>query len=80
MEDNDARRGEPQDRNPNKGQEVELIDLEEKRRKECLGTMEKIEKEFADLKEKFFQEKIEGLKKEYELIKTGNLDFIRKKN
>jgi len=34
--------------------EKETIDLEEKRRRECLGNMEKIEKEFADLKEKFF--------------------------
>lgn len=51
--------------------EKEVIDLEEKRRRECLGNMEKIEKEFAELKEKFFAEKLETLKKEYELIKGG---------
>jgi len=52
--------------------ENDIIDLEERRRKECLGNMEKIEKEFADLKEKFFNDKIEALKKEYEAIKNGN--------
>jgi len=57
----------------------EVIDLEEKRRRECLGNMEKIEKEFADLKEKFFTEKIEALKKEYEMIKNGtHQGFIKK--
>ncbi len=50
-----------------------MIDLEEKRRRECFGNMEKIEKEFADLKEKFFNEKIDALRKEYETIKNGFL-------
>jgi hypothetical protein len=49
----------------------EVIDLEEKRRRECIGNMEKIEKEFLDLKEKFFTEKIESLKREHEEIKNG---------
>jgi len=40
----------------------ETIDLEEKRRRECLGNMEKIEREFADLKEKFFRRKNRSLK------------------
>jgi len=41
-------------------------DLEQKRR-----NMEKIEKEFADLKEKFFKDKIAALKREIDSIKNG---------
>lgn len=44
------------------------IDLEQKRK-----NMEKIEKEFADLKEKFFKDKIVALKREIEAIKNGVL-------
>jgi Sin3 histone deacetylase corepressor complex component SDS3 len=50
---------------------IKEIDLEHKRRLECLGNMEKIEKEFADLKEKFFKDKIVQLKREIESIKNG---------
>lgn len=50
----------------------EVIDLEEKRKREYLGNMEKIEKEFAELKEKFFNDKIESLKREHEMIKNGD--------
>jgi len=49
----------------------EIIDLEEKRRKELVGNMEKIEKEFYHLKESFFTEKIELLRKEHEDIQKG---------
>jgi len=59
--------------------EKEIIDLEEKRRRECFGNMEKIEKEFADLKEKFFNDKIEALRREYEMIKTGTHQGFLKK-
>lgn len=55
---------------PDKGMEHQLVD-EQKRREECLDNMEKIEKEFTDLKEKFFAEKIASLKKELELLKSG---------
>jgi len=41
-------------------------DMEQKRR-----NMEKIEKEFADLKDKFFKDKIAALKREIEAIKNG---------
>eukprot|EP01112_Ceratiomyxa_fruticulosa_P019957 TRINITY_DN6665_c0_g1_i1.p1 TRINITY_DN6665_c0_g1~~TRINITY_DN6665_c0_g1_i1.p1 ORF type:complete len:285 (+),score=69.50 TRINITY_DN6665_c0_g1_i1:378-1232(+) len=41
------------------------------RRMEIVGNMEKIEKEFADLKEKFFKDKIQSLKREIEAIKNG---------
>jgi hypothetical protein len=60
------------------GLDKELVDLEEKRRKECFGNMEKIEKEFQDLKEKFFNEKIEALRKEYDAIRNG-IDLRRNK-
>ena len=42
-----------------------------KKRQEALGNMEKIEKEFTDLKEKFFKDKIGQLKKEVDTIKNG---------
>jgi hypothetical protein len=42
-----------------------------KKRQEALGNMEKIEKEFTDLKEKFFKDKIGQLKKEVDAIKNG---------
>jgi hypothetical protein len=43
------------------------------KKKEALGNMEKIEKEFTDLKEKFFKDKIGQLKKEVDAIKNGML-------
>lgn len=51
---------------------LEVVDLEEKRRLECFADMEKIEKEFQDLKEKFYREKIEQINKELEGIQAGN--------
>lgn len=56
--------------------EIDKMNIVEGEEKKNLGNMEKIEKEFADLKEKFFNDKIEALKKEYEMIKNGNLLFI----
>ncbi len=53
------------------GQGPEVVDLEEKRRLECLADMEKIEREFQDLKEKFYREKIEQINKELEAIQNG---------
>jgi peptidoglycan hydrolase CwlO-like protein len=53
------------------GMGPEVVDLEEKRRLECLADMEKIEKEFQDLKEKFYQEKVEALRKEIDTIQSG---------
>jgi len=50
----------------------EILDLEENRRKELVGNMEKIEKEFYHLKERFFIEKIDLLKTEYEELQKGN--------
>jgi len=57
----------------------EVIDLEEKRRLECLADMEKIEKEFQDLKEKFYQEKVEALRKEIDTIQAGSHDKLLQK-
>lgn len=42
-----------------------------KKKQETLGNMEKIEKEFTDLKEKFFKDKIASLKKEEDAIRNG---------
>ncbi|KYR01116.1 hypothetical protein DLAC_02218 [Tieghemostelium lacteum] len=46
-------------------------DIEHRKRLECLGNIERIEKEFTELKEKFFQDKLAQLKKEVEDIKIG---------
>jgi hypothetical protein len=48
-------------------------DLEAKRRKDVLKDMEKIEKEFADLKEKLFAKKIKDLQDECKAIMEGTL-------
>jgi len=48
------------------------VDPEEKRRMETLADMERIEKEFQDIKEKFYREKIEQIRKEMEAINQGN--------
>lgn len=65
--------------NANNITEKETIDLEEKRRRETLLNLEKIEKEFHSLKEKFFAEKIDSLKKEYEMLKMGTHEGFLKK-
>jgi len=53
--------------------------IDETRRKDTMGNMEKIEKEFAALKEKFFGDKLEGLDKELEQIENGTHQaFLRK--
>eukprot|EP01114_Cavostelium_apophysatum_P013696 TRINITY_DN3377_c0_g1_i1.p1 TRINITY_DN3377_c0_g1~~TRINITY_DN3377_c0_g1_i1.p1 ORF type:complete len:225 (-),score=70.61 TRINITY_DN3377_c0_g1_i1:26-700(-) len=52
---------------------------EEGKRKEAMGNMEMIEKEFAVIKENFFAEKMEALDKEYEAIEQGtHQGFLRK--
>lgn len=54
-------------------------DLLEKHRLECLDNLEKIEKEFSDLKEKFFRDQMEALKAECEAIKLGSHEkFLEK--
>lgn len=50
-----------------------------KRRIEALGNMEKIEKEFADLKEKFFKDKISQLKREIDSINHDTHPTFREK-
>jgi hypothetical protein len=52
-------------------QGTQEVDLEEKRRLECLDNMEKIEKEFSILKEKFYSDKIAHLKAEIDKILEG---------
>lgn len=46
-------------------------ELDNKRRDEYLDNMEKIEKEFTDLKEKFFAERLAAIRKELEMLKNG---------
>lgn len=48
-------------------------DLEAKRRKDVLKDMEKIEREFADLKEKLFAKKMKDLHDECKAIMEGTL-------
>jgi len=60
--------------------EIDKMNIVEVEEKKNLGNMEKIEKEFADLKEKFFNDKIEALKKEYEMIKNGTHQVFIKKS
>eukprot|EP01096_Ripella_sp_DP13-Kostka_P012058 TRINITY_DN4963_c0_g1_i1.p1 TRINITY_DN4963_c0_g1~~TRINITY_DN4963_c0_g1_i1.p1 ORF type:complete len:348 (-),score=183.96 TRINITY_DN4963_c0_g1_i1:55-1074(-) len=56
----------------------------EKARLEALGNMEKIQKEFTDLKEKFFREQFESLKEELDLLHQGShqeyLDSVEELN
>eukprot|EP01133_Synstelium_polycarpum_P010265 gene10265-11972_t len=54
-------------------------DIEIKRRMDCLGKMERIEKEFSDLKEKFFNDKLGSIKKEMEEIKIGEHQVFQEK-
>jgi hypothetical protein len=56
---------------PQSAPEATVVDLESERRKQHVGNMEKIEKEFQELKDKFFNEKIEELTSEYESIRNG---------
>ena len=46
-------------------------EVEEKKKADFVGNLATIEKDFEDLKEKFFTDKIEHLKKEYDSIKGG---------
>jgi len=57
----------------------EVVDLEEKRRQECLADMERIEREFQDVKEKFYREKVEHIRKEIELISAGTHEKLLQK-
>jgi hypothetical protein len=52
-------------------------EIENKRRDEYLDNMEKIEKEFTDLKEKFFAERMAEIRKELELLKSGTCTLIK---
>ncbi|ELR22474.1 CCAAT/enhancer-binding family protein [Acanthamoeba castellanii str. Neff] len=54
-------------------------DLEAKRRKDVLKDMEKIEKEFADLKEKLFAKKMKDLHDECKAIMEGSHDGFLKR-
>lgn len=47
------------------------IDLEEKRRMDHLESMDKIEKEFTDLKEKLYHEKAAALEEELKKVEAG---------
>ncbi len=42
-----------------------------KKRDDVIESMEKIEKEFIDLKEKFYAERLAIIKREIEMIKNG---------
>jgi len=58
---------------------VVVDDLEAKRRKDVLKDMEKIEREFADLKEKLFAKKIRDLQDECKAIMDGTHEgFLRR--
>lgn len=50
------------------------IDLEEKRRLDHLESMDKIEKEFSEVKEKLFQEKMTSLDDEIKKVEAGAAD------
>lgn len=64
---------------PSKSEINKEADLQEKHRLECLDNLEKIEKEFSDLKEKFFRDQMESLKAECEAIKLGSHEkFLEK--
>lgn len=47
------------------------IDLEEKRRLDHLENMDKIEKEFSEVKERLFQEKMTSLDDEMKKVEAG---------
>jgi len=50
-----------------------------KKRLDCLANMSKIEKEFSDLRDKLFEEKLQALKKEYEQVqKDGHPEQLKK--
>ena len=49
------------------------IDLEEKRRLDHLESMDKIEKEFSEVKEKLFQEKMTSLDEEMKKVEAGTM-------
>jgi len=52
-------------------------DVSETRRREALEHMARIEKEFAELKDRLYQEKMFGLNKEIELVTSGtHHDFV----
>jgi hypothetical protein len=57
-------------------QDVQLA-VDETKRKEAIGNMERIEKEFAAIKEKFFADKIEAIDKEYEALENATHQVIR---
>eukprot|EP01114_Cavostelium_apophysatum_P023047 TRINITY_DN8560_c0_g3_i1.p1 TRINITY_DN8560_c0_g3~~TRINITY_DN8560_c0_g3_i1.p1 ORF type:complete len:404 (+),score=100.29 TRINITY_DN8560_c0_g3_i1:231-1442(+) len=61
-------------------QDANSPEAEEKRRKECIANMERLEKEFFALKEKFFSDKVEALKKEQELISSGTHHLLQKRS
>jgi hypothetical protein len=54
-------------------------DLEAKRRKDVLKDMEKIEKEFADLKDKLYERKIKDLQEECKSIIEGTHEIFLKR-
>jgi Sds3-like len=54
--------------------ERRTIDLEEERRKSALGNMERIEKEFTDLKSSFFEQKVQALDSELKQLEEGTHD------
>ena len=54
-----------------------MLDPEEKHRLETLDNMEKIEKEFSDLKEKFFRDQIQSLKDDIAAIRGGTHEKFR---
>jgi breast cancer metastasis-suppressor 1-like protein len=72
--------GQPKGEDKSKqNQGTQEVDLEEKRRLECLDNMEKIEKEFSILKEKFYADKISHLKTEIDKISEGKHDKYQQK-
>lgn len=68
---------EVRDQNENTADDVDLstdesdADGSESRRKEALEHMSRIEKEFAELKDRLYQEKMTSLKKEIEQVTSG---------
>ncbi|GAM20174.1 hypothetical protein SAMD00019534_033490, partial [Acytostelium subglobosum LB1] len=63
---------EESDNNDESGGGAEQDDDLSKKRTECLGHMERIEKEFQELKERFFNERLSQIKKDIEDIKVGD--------
>ena len=56
--------------------EPHIVDLESERRQQSTSAMEKMEKDFQQMKESFFNSKIEALSNEYESIKNGQFVFF----